>query len=92
MRTEPRILSAAMYELARTIQSGDGVANAAIAEAAERLDAQTVEIARLKAMLADLVDYDLCYVGGEANTEDPRSLWNRVKRARAVLKSEGEND
>jgi len=40
---------------------------------------------KLRDALADLVDYDFCYVGGEANTEDPRSLWNRVKRARAIL-------
>lgn len=37
------------------------------------------------AALADVVDYDFGYVGGEASTEDPRSLYNRVKRAREVL-------
>jgi hypothetical protein len=47
-KVETKIISAAMYELARTIQSDDGVANAACAEAAERLDEQTVEISRLK--------------------------------------------
>jgi hypothetical protein len=36
-KTETLILAAAMDILARDIQSGDGVANAAIAEAAERL-------------------------------------------------------
>lgn len=44
------------------------------------------EIEQLRSVLADLVDYDFCYVGGEANTADPRSLWNRVKRARELLK------
>lgn len=48
MKPETRIISRAMYELAETIQSGDGVANAAIAQAAERLDMQTVEITVLK--------------------------------------------
>jgi hypothetical protein len=37
MRTDTLILAAAMDVLARDIQSGDGVANAAIAEAAQRL-------------------------------------------------------
>ena len=36
-KTDDKILIAAMYILARDIQSGDGVANAAIAEAAGRL-------------------------------------------------------
>lgn len=49
MRSETKTMSSALYELARTVESGDGVANAAIAEAAHRLDEQTVEIARLRA-------------------------------------------
>lgn len=36
-------------------------------------------------LLADVVDHDFAYVGGEASTEDPRSLYNRVKRGREVL-------
>lgn len=48
---ETRIISQAMYALAEEIQSGDGVANAACRQAAERLDAQTVEIERLRAAL-----------------------------------------
>lgn len=43
------------------------------------------EITLLLDTLADVVDYDFGYVGGEANTEDPRSLYSRVKRAREVL-------
>ena len=43
------------------------------------------EIKLMLSTLADVVDYDFGYVGGEANTEDPRSLYNRVKRAREVL-------
>jgi hypothetical protein len=37
MRTDTQTLITAMRHLAATIQSGDGVANAAIAEAADRL-------------------------------------------------------
>lgn len=43
---ETRIISQAMYALAEEIQSGDGVANAVCRQAAERLDAQTVEMMR----------------------------------------------
>lgn len=50
MRSETATLSAAMYELARTIYSDDGVANAAIAEAAERLDEQTIALRRMAEM------------------------------------------
>lgn len=46
MKTDTTTMIAAMYELARTIRS-DGVANAAIFEAAERLGLQHAEIARL---------------------------------------------
>ena len=43
------------------------------------------EIERLRSALADLVDYDFCYFGGESSAEDPHSLCNRVKRAREIL-------
>jgi hypothetical protein len=49
--TETTVLIAAMQHLARTILSDDGVANAAIAEAAERLQEQAAEIAALTAEL-----------------------------------------
>jgi hypothetical protein len=48
MRTETKILSAAMYEFSETLQSNHGIANAAIIEAATRLDEQTIEIAQLR--------------------------------------------
>lgn len=44
---------AAMRALAHDIESSDGIANAAIAEAADRLDQQAAEIERLQAELAD---------------------------------------
>src|SRR5574343_1286942 len=40
------------------------------------------EITMLLNTLADVVDHDFAYVGSEASTEDPRSLYNRVKRGR----------
>jgi hypothetical protein len=48
MRTDTKILADAMDILARDIQSGDGVANAAIAEAAQRMREQAAEIERLR--------------------------------------------
>jgi 2-hydroxy-3-keto-5-methylthiopentenyl-1-phosphate phosphatase len=51
---ETKTISAAMRELAQTIQCGDGVANAACAQAAERLDAQDAEITQLQKQLTDL--------------------------------------
>jgi len=39
-RAKTAVISGAMRELARTIQSADGVANAACEEAADRLDEQ----------------------------------------------------
>jgi len=43
-KTDTPTLIKAMRILARDIQSGDGVANAAIAEAADRLEEQSVAI------------------------------------------------
>lgn len=50
MRSETATLSAALYELARTVESGDGIANAALYEAAERLDEQTIALRRMSEM------------------------------------------
>jgi hypothetical protein len=51
MRTETKTLVSAMYKLAETIQGGDGIANAAIAEAAQRLDEQNLRITQLETAL-----------------------------------------
>lgn len=48
-RTETAVLVAALRILERDIQSGDGVANAAIAEAADRLAELEREVAALRA-------------------------------------------
>ena len=48
MRTQIEILVKAMHILANDIQSDDGVANAAIYEAAKRLEEQNQRIKRLE--------------------------------------------
>ncbi len=54
-RTDTSILASAMYALARDIDSADGIANAAIFEAAERLELQQHEIDKLTASLGSLL-------------------------------------
>ena len=51
-KTETTVLVDAMLVLSREIQSGDGVANAAIAEAAQRLSDLHVEVEHLRERLA----------------------------------------
>ena len=53
MKSSTETLIGAMRILARDIQSGDGVANAAIAEAADRLEEQQEEITELKKFIAE---------------------------------------
>lgn len=59
MRTSTETLIAAMHILATEIQSDDGAANAAVAEAAERLAEQHMRITQLEqendALRADLL-------------------------------------
>ncbi len=59
MKTSTETLIAAMRMLSQDIQSDDGAANAAVAEAAERLAEQHMRIAQLEqendAMRADLL-------------------------------------
>ncbi len=59
MRRSTETLIAAMRILSQDIQSDDGVANAAVAEAAERLAEQHMRIAKLEqendSMRADLL-------------------------------------
>lgn len=49
MKTSTKNLVAALRVLAAEIQSEDGIANAAIAEAAERLEEQEAELVDLRA-------------------------------------------
>lgn len=55
-KSSTETLIAAMRVLARDIQSGDGVANAAIAEAADRLEEQQAHIAELEARINILLE------------------------------------
>ena len=62
MKTTTETLVAAMRALANDIQSEDGVANAAIAEAAQRLEEQQERIKRLEEAgdaLSETQTYDL---------------------------------
>ena len=65
MTVETKIISAAMYELSETIQSGDGIANAACAQAAERLDCQTVRIRQLETVIREVIEDNLHLADGE---------------------------
>ena len=57
MITTTETLVAAMRALANDIQSEDGVANAAIAEAAQRLEEQQARIKRLEESLESIREY-----------------------------------
>jgi predicted nuclease with TOPRIM domain len=70
-RTDTEILATALDILARDIQSGDGVANAAIEEAAQRLRELALECNQMsesnQILLADVRYY--------------RTRWQRLKEA-----------
>jgi hypothetical protein len=72
VRTSTETLIAAMHILATEIQSDDGAANAAVAEAAERLAEQHMRINQLEqendAMRADLLLWNKAGIG--FTTED----------------------
>ena len=60
MKTDTTTMIAAMYELARTMRSDDGVANAEILEAAERLELQHAYIDLIAHHIADCSPYLKC--------------------------------
>jgi hypothetical protein len=72
VRTSTETLIAAMQILSQDIQSEDGAANAAVAEAAERLAEQHMRIAQLErendALRADLLLWNKAGIG--FTTED----------------------
>ena len=78
MRTSTETLIAAMHILATEIQSDDGAANAAVAEAAERLAEQHMRINQLEqendAMRADLLLWG-----------DNLRLQQRIKRLEDII-------
>ncbi len=73
MRTSTETLIAAMHILATEIQSEDGAANAAVAEAGERLAEQHMRIKRLEEAGDAL-----------ANNHNPFTFidWNKAKEAK----------
>lgn len=80
MRTETKILVSAMYELARSIRCDDGVANSAIAEAAQRLDEQKIRINMLETSINATIQENLHLADG--NNCTLRHLTNVVPNAK----------
>lgn len=74
-RTETAVLVAALRILERDIQSGDGVANAAIAEAADRLAELERDVAALKQRIIDDNRAHGCELRDPSGT-----IWDHAKR------------
>ena len=84
MRTQIEILVKAMHILANDIQSDDGVANAAIYEAAQRLEEQNQRIKRLEEA-GDLLTRMVCRQDGYGifqDEEDAVNSWHKAKEAK----------
>jgi hypothetical protein len=84
MKTPTEKLVAALHALATDIQSDDGVANAAIYEAAHRLEEQNQRIKRLEEAGDALLWYfcpkntgDISFLQSEAIKQ-----WNKAKEAK----------
>lgn len=81
MKTSTETLVKAMHMLANGIQSDDGVANAAIYEAAMRLEEQEQRIKRLE----EAGDELLMWLGediSESNGQLLQDAWNQAKEAK----------
>jgi hypothetical protein len=89
--TTTETLVAAMRALANDIQSEDGVANAAIAEAAQRLEEQQDRIKRLEAVTNDPHALWANWLRGSvalpAGIGDVRQYQDRIKRLEESLES-----
>jgi len=83
VRTQIEILVKAMHILANDIQSDDGVANAAIYEAAKRLEEQNQRIKRLEEQLMESKNKYAVLVADVVLNED---------RAERIKQLEEEND
>jgi len=83
VRTPIEILVKAMHILANDIQSDDGVANAAIYEAAQRLEEQNQRIKRLEEQLMESKNKYAVLVADVVLNED---------RAERIKQLEEEND
>lgn len=66
-KTETKVIISAMRTLANDIETDDGVANAAIRQAADRLEAQAKEIVKYKSLLET-------FVNNTYDTEDEASI------------------
>lgn len=86
-RTETSTIVAAMRELARTVQCDDGVANAAISEAADRLAELDGERAVLRGMLADCASV-ISTIEGD-NSDECEELADLLRRCRKPMHCDG---
>lgn len=78
-KTETLTLATAMDVLAREIQSGDGIANAAITEAAQRLRDQEQDSAKLRQEIRRLrEDIDSLAYWSRSMTETRSTLRDRI--------------
>ncbi len=75
MRSSTEKLIKAMRILSSDIQSDDGVANAAIAEAAQRLEEQQERIKRLEEALDTLVKMHRSFIGKDDGITHERSYY-----------------
>ena len=75
MRTSTETLIKAMRILSSDIKSDDGVANAAIAEAAQRLEEQKDRIKRLEEALNTLVKMHRSFIGKDDGITHERSYY-----------------
>ena len=83
--TSTETLIAAMHILATEIQSDDGVANAAVAEAAQRLEEQQERIKRMEEVGDKLYSaiYCGCLMDGPCKAcSDAADMWDEIKEAK----------
>lgn len=94
--TETKTIIEALRVLARDIQSGDGVANAAIAEAADRLEKQQRRIRNqrreIEALQKDkkLLDGFVRWLDGEIKSYRSWSLYDAEKQLEKLRNGMGE--
>ena len=93
MRTSTETLIAAMHILATEIQSDDGAANAAVAEASERLAEQHMRIAQWHNALTPLMPSDFkCWHQNNPNEWPEVTARVIASQRERITKLEQEND
>lgn len=85
-RTSDETLVAAMRVLARDIQCEDGVANAAISEAADRIESLVVEVKAMNEYYDNAMRDDCGIGGAEKHCTCVPLLKREIDRLRALLK------